>query len=103
MYRDLGFLALEGGGAGYGYLIYPQRPVLAYDVDSGELLNEYCVLFREDSERLPDADDVLAKWIALRGDERGLIATANIDPPGRQLDPAMVRRDLSPCGLDGSR
>jgi hypothetical protein len=94
MYTELGFLALEGGGEGYGYLIYPQRPVVAYDSDSGELLSEYCILFRDDSERLPDADDVLAKWIGLRADERALIGTANLDPPGRQLDPDMVRRDL---------
>jgi hypothetical protein len=44
--------------------------------------------------RLPDADDVLAKWIALRADERGLIADANMHLPGRQLDPSQVRRDL---------
>jgi hypothetical protein len=95
MYRELGFLALDGAGEGYGYLIYPQRPVVAYDSDSGELLNEYCVLFHDDSERLPDADDVLAKWIGLRANERALIGTANLDPPGRQLDPEMVRRDLA--------
>ena len=43
---------------------------------SGELLNEYCVRFPDRSPiprpatRLPDADDVLAKWMALHGDER---------------------------------
>ncbi|MSO40633.1 MAG: hypothetical protein EXQ70_01815 [Solirubrobacterales bacterium] len=99
MYRELGFLAVDGSDDGYGYLIYPQRPIVAYDAASGELLSEYCVLFREGEvpakgERLPDADDVLAKWMALSGDERGLIQDANMDPPGRQLDPEMVRRDL---------
>ena len=37
-------------------------------------------------ERLPDADDVLAKWMALHGDERELIADrehAPARPPGR--------------------
>jgi hypothetical protein len=95
MYDQLGFLCVEREG--YGYLLYPHRPVVAYDAESGELLNEYCVLFREQDDprrRLPDADDVLAKWLALRADERGLIGTANMDPPGRQLDPEMVRRDL---------
>ena len=95
MYDQLGFLCIERDG--YGYLLYPHRPVVAYDAESGELLNEYCVLFREGEDpgrRLPDADDVLAKWLALRADERGLIGTANMDPPGRQLDPEMVRRDL---------
>jgi hypothetical protein len=72
---------------------------VSYDVRTGALLSEYCVAFpdRVDSEfgeRLPDADDVLAKWMALRGDERGLIRAANMHLPGRQLDPDHVRRDL---------
>jgi hypothetical protein len=37
---------------------------------------------------------VLAKWMALTGDERRLITTANMHLPGRQLDPAAVKRDL---------
>jgi hypothetical protein len=41
-----------------------------------------------------DSDDVLAKWMALTGDERHLIATANMHLPGRQIDPRQVRRDL---------
>ena len=44
--------------------------------------------------RLPDSDDVLAKWMALTGDERRLITTANMHLPGRQVDPKQVRRDL---------
>jgi len=101
MYEELGFVGVaprEGEGR-YGYLIYPHRPVVAYDAASGELLSEYCVGFPDRSadeagERLPDADDVLAKWIGLRADERRLVGVANMDPPGRQLDPALVRRDL---------
>jgi hypothetical protein len=98
-YERFGFLAFEDSERGYGYLIYPQRPIVGYDARNGELLSEYCVRFREGSdrdreERLPDADDVLAKWLALSADERGLLATANVHPLGRQLDPAMVRRDL---------
>ena len=46
------------------------------------------------SARLPDSDDVLAKWMALTGDEHRLISTANMHLPGRQLDPARVKRDL---------
>src|SRR5512132_279392 len=100
MYERLGFLAVEDEGGEYGYLIYPQRPIVGYDARSGELLSEYCVRFRDGSdpeagERLPDADDVLAKWMALRADEHELIGTANVHPLGRQLDPAMVRRDLA--------
>jgi hypothetical protein len=44
--------------------------------------------------RLPDSDDVLAKWMALTGDERQLIERANMHLPGRQIDPSRVRRDL---------
>lgn len=98
MYDQLGFVAVAGG-EGYGYLIYPHRPIVAYDDASGELLSEYCVRFPDAAEPeagrwLPDADDVLAKWIGLSGDERRLLGEANMHLPGRQLDPAMVRRDL---------
>ncbi len=96
-YDRFGLLSVERGE--YGWLIYPQRPLVAFDAETGEPLSEYCVRFRDGSdpeagERLPDADDVLAKWMALRADERELIGTANVHPLGRQLDPAMVRRDL---------
>ncbi len=110
MYRDLGFIRVwgsqaggpeggRGGGADYAYLIYPHRPIVAYLVQTHRLLNEYCVAFPDHtrpygSARLPDSDDVLAKWMALTGDERRLIATANMHLPGRQLDPAHVKRDL---------
>jgi hypothetical protein len=102
MYVSLGFLRVRGqarDGSEYGYLIYPHRPIVAYDADTGELLSEYCVGFPDRAEtafgsRLPDADDVLAKWMSLHGDERGLIAGANMHLPGRQVDPGQVRRDL---------
>ena len=51
MYEELGFLAVDGG-EGYGYLIYPHRPIVAYDAASGELLSEYCVGFPD-----PDGSD----------------------------------------------
>jgi hypothetical protein len=97
-YEELGVVAVHGRGE-YGYLLYPHRPIVAFDSRTSELLSELCVRFPceqggEAGERLPDADDVLAKWLALQADERGLISTANLDRPGRQLDPAMVRRDL---------
>jgi hypothetical protein len=111
MYRDLGFIRVWGsetrgpggardtGGAEYAYLIYPHRPIVAYLVQTRRLLNEYCVEFPDQtrpygSARLPDSDDVLAKWMALTGDEHRLIATANMHLPGRQLDPDQVARDL---------
>ena len=107
MYRDLGFLRVWGGlgdraraaGASYAYLIYPHRPILAYLPQTGALLSEYCVAFPDlsrpyGSARLPDSDDVLAKWMALTADERGLIADANMHLPGRQIDPDLIRRDL---------
>lgn len=108
MYRDLGFLRVWGGlgerahaaGASYAYLIYPHRPIVAYVPQTGALLNEYCVAFPDHSRpygsaRLPDSDDVLAKWMALKADERSLIEQANMHLPGRQIDPERVRRDLS--------
>ena len=99
MYRDLGFIRVHGSTPGYAYLVYPHKPVVAYMPDSGRLLNEYCVEFPDMTgaiagSRLPDSDDVLAKWMALTGDERRLIRTANMHLPGRQVDPGRVRRDL---------
>jgi len=108
MYRDLGFIRVWGrqsdgpdqlggtGGAPYAYLIYPHRPILAYMAQTNRLLAEYCVEFLDEarpygSARLPDSDDVLAKWMALSGDERRIIADANMHLPGRQLDPERVR------------
>ncbi len=111
MYRDLGFLRVWGmqaegpdrqtgtGGAPYAYLIYPHKPIVAYLPQTHRLLSEYCVQFPDEtrpygSARLPDSDDVLAKWMALTGDERRLISTANLHLPGRQVDPKLVKRDL---------
>lgn len=114
MYRDLGFIRVWGAmadgpergaareglaGAPYAYLIYPHKPVVAYLPQTRRLLNEYCVVFPDESRpygsaRLPDSDDVLAKWMALTGDEERLIAQANMHLPGRQVDPQQVKRDL---------
>ena len=101
MYEELGFVGVEppGDRDDYGYLVYPHRPIVAYDAASGELLSEYCVRFPDGTATaaarwLPDADDVLAKWMVLRADDHRLIADANMDLPGRQHDPGMVRRDL---------
>jgi hypothetical protein len=107
MYRDLGLLRVFGRPRRergeqeppYAYLIYPHKPIVAYVPGSGELLSEYCVAFPDESRpygsvRLPDSDDVLAKWMALAGDERRLIGEANMHLPGRQVDPERVRRDL---------
>jgi hypothetical protein len=112
MYRDLGFIRVWGGQAGlpadaardlrgvaYAYLVYPHKPIVAYLPQTGSLLNEYCVEFPDEtrpygSARLPDSDDVLAKWMALKGDERRLISSANMHLPGRQVDPRQVQRDI---------
>jgi hypothetical protein len=111
MYRDLGFIRVWGGqaagpehgwdlgGAPYAYLIYPHKPIVAYLPQTGQLLNEYCVEFPDEtrpfgSARLPDSDDALAKWMALKGDEQRLIGQANLHLPGRQVDPRKVTRDL---------
>ena len=86
-------------GVAYAYLIYPHKPIVAYLPQTGRLLNEYCVEFPDEtrpygSSRLPDSDDVLAKWMALKGDERRLITEANMHLPGRQIDPKMLQRDI---------
>jgi hypothetical protein len=105
MYRDLGFIRVEGkrtipsGPAPYAYLIYPHKPIVSYVPASGRLLSEYCVDFPDlgfhgSRGRLPSSDDVLAKWMALTGDEKRLVGEANMHLPGRQVDPARVRRDL---------
>jgi hypothetical protein len=111
MYRDLGFLRVWGGQAGgpedgwdlggapYAYLVYPHKPIVAYLPQTGQLLNEYCVEFPDEtrpygSPRLPDSDDVLAKWMALKGDERRIISESNLHLPGRQHDPRQIQRDL---------
>ena len=110
MYRDLGFLRVWGSqsdpdgasdlrGVDYAYLIYAHKPIVAYLPQTGRLLNEYCVEFPDEagpygSPRLPDSDDVLAKWMALQGDERRIILEANLHLPGRQIDPRQIQRDL---------
>jgi hypothetical protein len=114
MYRDLGFIRVWGQGsqapsaprrgperrdAPYAYLIYPHKPIVAYVPQTGRLLNEYCVEFPDQSRPygsalLPESDDVLAKWMALTGDEERLLAQANLHMPGRQVDPRQVQRDL---------
>jgi hypothetical protein len=103
MYRDLGFIRVLGRngdeGSGYGYLIYPHKPIVAYLPSSNSLLSEYCVEFPDRSEspsgpKLPDSDDVLAKWMMIRADEERLLRDANMHLPGRQVDPQQVRRDL---------
>jgi hypothetical protein len=111
MYRDLGLLRVWGGqscgpgqahdlqGVPYAYLIYPHKPIVAYLPQTGQTLNEYCVEFPDEtrpygSAMLPDSDDVLAKWMALKGDELRIISEANMHLPGRQIDPRQVQRDL---------
>jgi hypothetical protein len=114
MYRDLGFIRVWGGqshepnqrgpgrdlkGVPYAYLIYPHKQIVAYLPQTGRLLNEYCVEFPDESKpygsaRLPDSDDVLAKWMALKGDERRLITAANMHLPGRQVDQRLLQRDI---------
>jgi hypothetical protein len=102
MYSELGFLRVRGtlGELPYAYLVYPHKPILAYAPDSERLLGEYCVEFPDHtrpfgSGRLPDSDDVLAKWIALTADERSLIERSNMHLPGRQIRLTKARRDLT--------
>jgi hypothetical protein len=108
MYRELGFLRVWGASRGrsqaeYAYLVYPHKPIVAYLPQTGSILGEYCVAFKNETApsggpRLPDADDVLAKWMLLAADERGLLEQANMHMPGRQVDPEQVRGDLARLG-----
>jgi hypothetical protein len=102
MYSELGFLRVWGtiGEQPYAYLLYPHEPILAYVPQTGTLIGEYCIEFPDHtrpygSSRLPDSDDVLAKWVALTADEHSLIEQANMHLPGRQLGVAKARRDLA--------
>jgi hypothetical protein len=114
MYRELGLLRVASRAAGgdpprnapgdapppCAYLVYPHRPIVAYRPATGEVVGEYCVAFPDEtcpygSARLPDADDVLAKWMALTGDERRVIDGANMHLPGRQVALRRVRADLA--------
>lgn len=103
MYRELGFIRVWGhepiAGGDAAYLIYPHRPIVAYLPQTGRVLHEYCVEFPDHSQpfgsaRLPNSDDVLAKWMALTGDERRLLDSANMHLPGRQVQTSQVTRDL---------
>ncbi|HYI79646.1 MAG TPA: hypothetical protein VEW67_02165 [Thermoleophilaceae bacterium] len=109
MYRDLGFIRVDGQALPdspldedapppYAYLIYPHKPLVAYVPESGRLLSEYCVEFPDlaggGRTRLPASDDVLAKWMALTSDEARVIGRANMHLVGRQHDPGHVRRDI---------
>jgi hypothetical protein len=111
MYRELGVLrvasrtgggdpAPDGEATSCAYRVYPHRPIVAYRPATGEVVGEYCVAFPDEtrpygSARLPDADDVLAKWMALRGDERRVIDGANMHLPGRQVALRRVHADLA--------
>ena len=94
LYEHLGFISVAGRHSGYAWLVYPYRPLIAYDPASGELLSEFCIRFSDGDERLPPADDVLARWMTLKSSERELIAESNVNPPGTQVDPAQARRDI---------
>jgi hypothetical protein len=109
MYRELGFIRIWAQtrptrgrlqpDEQCAYLLYPHLPIVAYLPKTRRLLGEYCITFEDPSRpygsgRLPAADDVLAKWMALTGDEWGVISLANMHLPGRQCDPQRIRRDL---------
>ena len=101
MYSELGFLRVWGTleAQPYAYLIYPHKPILAYVPSTNRMLGEYCIEFPDrtrpfGSTRLPDSDDVLAKWMALTADERALIEQANMHLAGRQIRLVKARRDL---------
>ena len=105
MYRELGFIRVwsareaHDSGGEVAYLIYPHRPVVSFLASTGTPLQEHCVVFPDEpgpggSERLPDSDDVLAKWMSLTGDELRFLAAGNEHAVGRQVKIDQVRSDL---------
>ena len=81
------------GEQGYGYLLYPHRPIVAYDTAIRRAPERVL-------RRLPRSLRAVARPAAARrrrrarqvdvaaGGERELISVANMHVPGRQLDPA---------------
>jgi hypothetical protein len=98
MYRDLGFIRVEGkrtipsGPAPYAYLIYPHKPIVSYV--PGERPPAERVLRRLPRSRLPRPARPPARQRrrarqvdGAHGDEKRLINEANMHLPGRQVDP----------------
>ncbi len=110
MYRDLGFMCVDGRrplrpdraqapGPRYRYLIYPNLPVVALLPRSMAPVREYCIEFPErrpngEVEMLPAGDDMLAKWMTLRSDEEQLLAFANVSSVDCQVPMGQIERDL---------
>ncbi|WP_026912431.1 hypothetical protein [Patulibacter minatonensis] len=110
MYRDLGFVRVWGGGGrapapsgrrpasgvAYAYLVYPHRPHVVFLPQTTTLLGECRVQLAglDPDEPLVASDDVLAHWMALTQDERGVVASARISFPGTEFSRRSIRRDL---------
>ncbi|MCK9248893.1 MAG: hypothetical protein M0P31_07940 [Solirubrobacteraceae bacterium] len=110
MYRDLGFVRVWGAtprapapsgrrppaGVAYAYLVYPHRPYVVYLPQTTTLLGECHVQLAglDPASPLTATDDVLAHWMALTGDERGVLAAAWTSTPGGEISRRRVHRDL---------
>ncbi len=103
MFSDLGFICVEGGGTEsrggprHRYLIYPHSPVVALLPGSLTPVREYCILFPELDDQvaaLPAGDDMVAKWMTLRGDEDRVLTFANVSSAGCEIPLHRVERDL---------
>ena len=98
MYERLGLLSIDTRGE-YGYLIYPQRPIVGYDAQTASCSpSTACASATAPTPRRGRGSPMPTTcspsgWRSAWTSE--LIGTANVHPLGRQLDPAMVRRDLS--------
>ena len=94
MYRDLGFIRVAGRmararrPASYCYLIYPHQPIVAYLPEIEQPAERVLRRVprprrrRTTAPRLPDSDDVLAKWMMIKADEERLMRGANMHLPG---------------------
>lgn len=105
MFHELGFICVRGrrratGGPGrYRYLLYPHRPVVALMPGSLTPVREYCIQFPEAghgrADALPAGDDILAKWMTIRGDEDRLLSFSNVATAGCEVPLDLVERDLN--------
>lgn len=110
MYRALGFVRVWGHegrapapsgrrpppGVAYAYLVYPHHPYVVYLPQTTTLLGECRVQLAGlgPDDALAASDDLLAHWMALTGDEHGVIASARIATPGSEMSRRRIRRDL---------
>ena len=105
---ELGFHQRSPGGgdtaSGYGYLLYPHRPLVAYDTATGELLCEYCVALSDRDEPAsgsPTPTTCSPSGSPLHGGERELIARRTCTARAASSTPARCGATSPGCAPGG--